>query len=96
MFKKVFKNAYMRCGKSFDESVFNLISNEVLNTYHPRLLYELANLLNPNASQEEIFEIMKELEGLETSQEKLKLSNREQASGLIKRYSDNKKKSLVK
>ena len=96
MFKEVFKNAYRRSGKSFDETVFNLISNEVLNTYHPRLLYELANLLNPNASQEEIFETMRELKELETRQEELRLRNKEQASGLIKRYSENKKKVLVK
>ena len=86
VFNKVYKSAYTRGGKGFDESVFNLISNESIDTSHPKLLFEIANKISPFASNSEIFEIMKVLNFIETNQEKLRLNNKEQAEDLINRY----------
>lgn len=91
MFGEFFKENYCRGGKSFDESAFNLISEEVLPTYHPGLLYKLAMEINPEASMEGIFETMKQLHSLETRQESLRLQEIEQAQELLARYHQNKK-----
>lgn len=81
--------------KAFDQFILksiknntpiNLISNEVLPTYHPGLLYNLAAGISENASNEEIFDIMKILHNLETEEEKLRLSNIYQAKDLLERY----------
>ena len=92
MFNEIFRNYYLRGGKSFDESGFNLISNESLNTYHPSILYRLALSIKEDASNEEIFEIMKELSELETHEERFRLQSIKDASLLVERY----KKSIGK
>ena len=86
MFEEVFKNSYAREGKSFNNSDINLISGECLRTCHPNLLYLLAIQINPNGSYQEIFDIMKKLNSLETSQERIRLQTVEQANELIERY----------
>ena len=54
----------------------NFLSQEVIDTLHPDLLYNLALQISPKASRKTIFDIMKQLHELETSQEKMRFSNR--------------------
>ena len=49
-------------------------------------MYLLAIQINPNGSYQEIFDIMKKLNSLETSQERIRLQTVEQANELIERY----------
>ena len=86
MFKEIFKKSYVRGGKTFCNSNINLISDECLKTCHPNLLYLLAIQINPYGSYQEIFEIMKKLNLLETPQEQIRLQTVEQAKDLIERY----------
>ena len=66
----------------------NLMSDEVIRTFHPGLLYRLANIINPTADDKELFGIMKELNNLETTEERNKLNNENDAIELIDRYSE--------
>lgn len=95
MFDEIFKAAYLRGGKTFNNSVLNLISNEILFTYHPGLLYELAIKIYPTGTNEEIFKVMKILNSLETEQERIRLQTQEQASSLLERYYNSKPKILT-
>jgi len=95
MFEEIFKKSYLRDGKSFNNSSLNLISEECLLTYHPELLYRLALQISPLGNSEELFEIMKQLHSLETTQEKIRLQTEEQAISLLDRYYTSKPKSLV-
>lgn len=95
LFREIFKNSYYRGGKSFNNSNLNLISKECLLTFHPGLLYKLALQINPSANDEEIFEIMKQLHILETTQEKIRLQREEQAIELFDRYYISKPKCLT-
>lgn len=95
MFEEVFKDSYFRGGKSFNNSDVNLISEECLQTCHPGLLYSLALQINPLGNSEELFEIMKQLHSLETTQEKIRLQTKEQAISLLDRYYTSKPKCLV-
>ncbi len=90
VFKQQFHNAWRRCGKSFDDSVFNLISDEVLNVNRPMLLYSIAKQIKPDADDTEIFDTMKTLYEIETPEERAKLNNIEQAQELIARYKNRK------
>ena len=63
---------------------------------HLGLLYKIATQLNPEGTEEEILEMMRSLFDLETSLEKLKLENLEDASELIVRYKDSIKLSRRK
>ena len=60
------------------------------------MLYKIATQLNPEGTEEEILEMMRSLFDLETSLEKLKLENPEDASELISRYQDSIKLSRRK
>ena len=91
---ETFKNGYRRGGKSFDNSVFNVISKEVIKTHQAGLLYKLALKINPTGTYEELFEIMKTLNELETNLEKWKLSKVEQCDNLLDRYKE--RKTLIK
>lgn len=94
MFDEVFKNNYRRCGKSFNDSIFDLISDNVIKTDQGVLLYKLALIINPQGTNEELFDIMKKLNELETNLEKWKLSKVEQCDNLLNRY--NERKVLIK
>lgn len=90
VYKEVFKD-------NNPQDLFDFISTEVLETYHPRLLYQLAKIINSQAKQSELFEIMKELNAVETEQEKLRLMKCEQSSALLERYKrTTKAKTLTK
>lgn len=94
IFREQFSNAWSRGGKSFDESVFNLISNEVFKSNHSTLLYKIAKTITPDANDQEIFEIMKKLNEIETPEERDNLKNMEQAIDLIDRFNNIKVKKL--
>ena len=67
-----------------------------IKSEHLGLLYKIATQLNPEGTEEEILEMMRSLFDLETSLEKLKLENLEDASELIVRYKDSIKLSRRK
>lgn len=87
---KLYPDAWKRGGKSFDNSVFNLISDGVIATHHAGLLYKLALIINPQGTNEELFNIMSELSELETDLEKFKLNTIEQCADLLDRYKKRK------
>lgn len=75
---------------------FNLMSDEILRTFHPGLLYQIAKIINPSGTNEELFQIMKELNEIETTRERNKLIQVDDANELIERYYENKGKTLKK
>lgn len=77
----------MMMNKIKDENQeLNMMSNEVLRSFHPEVLYQIAKSINPEADNTELFEMMKKLNELETFEERNKLSNLEDATSLIERY----------
>jgi len=94
LFHKTYKDAYIRCSKSFNENVFNLISDEVIPTNQAGLLYKLALIINPIGTNEELFSIMNTLNELETNLEKWKLRTIDQCADLLNRYDE--RKCLIK
>ena len=94
MFDETFKNGYRRSGKSFNDSIFNVISDNVIKTNQAKLLYKLAIIINPQGTNEELFDIMTKLNELETNLEKWKLSKVEQCEDLLDRYKE--RKTLIK
>ena len=88
IFRKQYGHAWRRGGKSFDDSVFNLISDEVWNVNSSMLLYKIAKSIKPDADDTEIFDTMKTLYEMETPEERLELSKIEQAQELINRYNN--------
>lgn len=77
----------MMMNKIKDENQeLNMMSNEVLRSFHPEVLYQIAKSINPEADNTELFEVMKKLNELETFEERNKLSNLEDATSLIERY----------
>ena len=79
------RHASRRSGKSFDDSVFNLISDEVFNADYPGELYKMAKRIKPNGSNSDIFEIMKELNSMMTAIDRENIRNGKTAD-LITRY----------
>ena len=67
-----------------------------IKSEHLGLLYKIATQLNAEGTEEEILEMMRSLFDFETSLEKLKLENPEDASELISRYQDSIKLSRRK
>lgn len=63
-----------------------MMSNEILRSFHPGVLYQIAKFINPNADNTELFEMMEHLNGLETFEERNKLNNISDAKDLIDRY----------
>ena len=94
VFKKQFDHAWKRNGKGFDDSVFNLISDEVWNVNHPTLLYNIAKNLKSEADNQELFDTMNELYEIQTPLERAELKSIEQAHELISRYKQMKVKVL--
>ena len=92
VFKSRYHEAYGFKGR-FNEDALNLISQEAVCMDHPRMLYHLAKIIKEDGTNEEIFEIMKTLNEIETTEEKVNLS-KEQAERLLERYKSIKKKEL--
>ena len=84
-FKRQFSHGYLRSGKYFNESVFKYMSSKVVPSKHVTELYKLAYYINPNGSNEELFEIMQKLHEIETPEERFRLINSEE---LLNRYMD--------
>ena len=75
----------------------NLMSDKILRSFHPGVLYRLAKMISPNADNDELFSIMQELNNIETFEEKNKLNNPSDATDLINRYNELEKgKVLIK
>ena len=69
----------------------NMMSDNVIRTFHPGVLYQIAKMIYPEASNERLFEIMQELNKLETPEEKNKLNTLNDATDLILRYKEENK-----
>jgi len=79
MMSKILENDYK----------LNMLSDHVIRSNHPGLLYKIAIIINPEASNEELFEIMCDLHELETPEERIKLNSIDLSDELINRYKDN-------
>jgi len=55
-----------KCFNEWDKLNQDYISNEVLNSYHIGILYRISYKLKPYGTREEIFNLMKELNEMET------------------------------
>ena len=88
IFWKQYGSASRRSGKDFDDSVFNLISDEEFNVYRPSadILYAIAKKIKPKGNKAELFAIMKELNGMIQAKERETIRRVSQAKDLIKRY----------
>ena len=84
---------YSRGGKSFNDNVFHMISQEELKTSHPNKLYYMAKQIKPEGKNKELFAVMKKIHyEIETPEEKRAL-NTIQMKDIIERY---KKSTQVK
>ncbi len=92
VFKEQFNHGWKH-SKYFDESVLNLISNEPLDSIHPSILYKIALFLQPNADNQELFNIMKHLHEIETPEERIRL-NTSNVGDLIERYKSEGKRLI--
>lgn len=72
------------------KDIFNLISEEVLTATDPISLFQIAKQINPNADNEELFEIMKELFKIEKTEGKINLKDELQLNSLRDRFSNAK------
>ena len=70
-FGRQFPDQWRRAGKSYNISCIRdyLISKEVINTEHPKELYEIAKEIIPNASDEILFKVIQIIEKGETAYE---------------------------
>ncbi len=99
---KVFDKTYQNCYRKSTGVVFpyyhfyddelEFLEREDLNTNHPKLLFDLAREINLSLDyrveedRKEIFRIMKELNAMETDEERIYLKSVYDASDLIERY----------
>ncbi len=65
-----------------------MMSDGVIRSDHPGVLYRIAKIIKPEADNDELFEIMLSLHQLETTEEKKKLNSPEEADELIARYKE--------
>ena len=63
-----------------------LMSEGIIRSLHPIVLYDIAKFLYPEESNEELFSVMKKLDEIETSEEKTRLCSIFDAKELIERY----------
>ncbi len=83
-----YNKGYSRCGKSFNDNVFHMISQEELKTSHPDKLYYMAKQINPEGKNKELFSIMKKIHyEIETSEERGGLTII-QMENIIERYKE--------
>lgn len=94
IFTEIVPNARNPFG--FNNKKLNLISEKILSSDHVSLLYNLALSLNPNGTNEELFDIMTELHNLENTQERLRLRTLEQAGYLLERYKNREAEQVKK
>lgn len=70
----------------------NLLSEEPIETFHPKILFDVATELclaqGIKTAKQNVFETMKELYSMETIAEQLKISTIAHASALIERYKE--------
>ena len=76
------------------KDILNLISDEVLPTLDSISLYQMAKQISPNATNEELFEIMKDLFELEQTDENINSSYASQMGMLIDKYKNVRTKKL--
>lgn len=79
-FNSIFNKPYS------DRYDVNLISSQVIDSKHAKILYDVAKKIYPYASNEKIIDIMYNLNLLETDSEKMNLNTVEDTKELIIRY----------
>ena len=72
------------------ESKYNLISNEVLQTTNPTTLYKIAVYINPDANNEELFNIMKKLYDIEKIEGTIDIKNEKQLEHIKEKMNNEK------
>lgn len=90
---KLFLDSYPNCLANFNLSNFNLITKEILRTWHASVLYQVAKELDDTSDLETTFQIMQDLNALEMDFERIKIAKKFDAYELMKRYEANFLKS---
>lgn len=75
VFEKQYTGGWRQDREILDEMIFNLISDEVFNAENANFLYQIAERISENKTNDEIFEIMKELREIDENEEKIELLN---------------------
>ena len=73
------------------ESEYNFISDEIFRAINPVTLYQIAIYINPNGTNEEIFNTMKELNEIQHIEGRFEISNKELLDSLKNRLSNEKR-----
>ena len=73
------------------ESTYNFISDEEFRPINPVTLYQIAIYINPNGTNEEIFNMMKELNEIQNREGRFEIDNKELLNGLKNRFSNEKR-----
>ena len=75
IFQKQFSGGWREDREILDEMIFNLISNEVFDAENDNFLYQIAERISENKTNDEIFEIMKELSEIDENEKKIETLN---------------------
>ena len=86
---EIFKKQYPSSKKG--ESTYNFISDEEFRVINPVTLYQIAIYINPNGTNEEIFNTMKELREIQHKEGRLGIDNQELLDSLKDRLSNEKR-----
>lgn len=89
---KLFIENYPSClidnNYNFDLNNYNLISKEVIKTWHARILYLASSEIEQTDDYLKSFQIMKELNELEDDFERIKIENELDIFTLVRKYID--------
>ena len=73
----------------------NLISDKEVHNDHATILYKLAKSIEPQATNEELVQIMIKLSEIETLKETIRISSIEDTDNLLERYNKQESKQYV-
>lgn len=95
---EVFRKQYQYPSSKSDESTYNFISDEKFRAINPLTLYQISIYINPNGTNEEIFNTMKELNEIQHKEGIIKIDNKKDNKELLDRLKDRlvNEKRLIK
>ena len=80
----------------YNKESISLMSDKIVRTLHPSVLYHIAKLLYPDDDNEKLITVMQKLSDLETPEERNGLCSIFDAKELIDRYNKEEEKTLKK
>lgn len=87
LFIHEFPNSFVNGKFVFNSNDYRIISNQIISTWHASILYKAACEIEATGSLEKIFQIMTDLNSLETEYEHVSIAKIQDAYELIRRYS---------